>query len=216
MKSFRLVALMSFALGVALMWSAGAVSAAVHTVNPGDSIQAAIDAAAPGDTVKVMPGDYTGVPAGSSAAAIRITKKLKLIAKSKIKKDVRVRILPGVGQTHGILIEPATPGDPDVEGVLVKGFTVEGFQNNGIWLRHVNKFKIIGNESINNLENGIWPTLSGQRHGEEERLLRLPGQRAVGRGLRERPGDQERPAPQPDGPGSHRLPEHQDPEEHHP
>jgi fructose-1,6-bisphosphatase II len=44
MKSFRLVALMSFALGVALMWSAGAVSAAVHTVIPGQSIQAAIDA----------------------------------------------------------------------------------------------------------------------------------------------------------------------------
>ena len=69
MKSFRLVALTSLALGVALMWSAGAASAAVHKVLAGESIQAAVDAAAPGDTVKVMPGDYTGVPAGSAAAA---------------------------------------------------------------------------------------------------------------------------------------------------
>src|SRR5262249_30307465 len=36
----------------------------------------------------------------------------------------------------------------------------EGFPNNGIWLRHVENFKIERNESISNLENGIWPTLS--------------------------------------------------------
>jgi hypothetical protein len=134
-----------------------AATAATIIVNPGDSIQAAVDAAAPGDTVKVKPGDYVGVGAGS--AAVRITKKLKLIAKSNL-PNKKVRILPAPGQTDGILVEPANPGDPDVDGVTIKGFTVQGFPNNGIWLRHVRNFRIHGNETINNLENGIWPTLS--------------------------------------------------------
>src|SRR5262249_51904187 len=72
-------------------------------------------------------------------------------------------ILPDTGnslQHHGILVEPANPGDPDIDGLMIKGFTVEGFPNNGIWLRHVQNFKIQNNEAINNLENGIWPTLS--------------------------------------------------------
>jgi hypothetical protein len=159
MKPVRFVTYMIVASGLLVAWAPAAAPAATHTVNPGDSIQAAVDAAAPGDTVRVMPGDYqTGVPAGS--AAVRITKPLKLLAKSKLKKGVKVRILPGPGQTDGILVEPANPGDPDVDGVTIKGFTVEGFPNNGIWLRHVTNFKIQGNESVNNLENGIWPTLS--------------------------------------------------------
>jgi hypothetical protein len=47
-----------------------------------------------------------------------------------------------------------------IDGVEVKGITVEGFPNNGILMRYVDNFKIERNESINNLENGIWPTLS--------------------------------------------------------
>lgn len=130
---------------------------AALTVQPGESIQAAVNAAAPGDTITVMPGDYTETHPGR--AAVRVTKPLKLIAKSKL-PDVKVRILPSPGQRDGILVEPAKPGDPDIDGVEINGFTVEGFQNNGIWLRHVNNFTIENNESINNLENGIWPTLS--------------------------------------------------------
>jgi parallel beta-helix repeat protein len=135
----------------------GGTTAATLTVKPGESIQAAVDAAAPGTTITVMPGDYTETHAGE--AAVRVTKPLKLLAKSDL-PGVKVRILPSPGQKHGILVEPANEGDPDIHGVEINGFTVEGFSNIGIWLRHVDNFNLENNESINNLENGIWPTLS--------------------------------------------------------
>lgn len=134
----------------------GSKGTANVTVQPGESIQEAVDAAADGDTIEVMPGDYTDDHDGR--AAVRITKPLKLIALST--PDQPVRILPSGAQRHGILVEPENTGDPDVDGVEIKGFTVEGFQNNGIWLRYVQNFVIENNTSINNLENGIWPTLS--------------------------------------------------------
>jgi len=160
MKPARLSRCAILVLGFAVVHAPAAAPAATVTVIPGDSIQAAVDAASPGDTIKVMPGDYTEPHA--NAAAVRVTKRLKLLAKSKL-PDVKVRILPNPAQPnqkHGILVEPENEGDPDVDRVKIKGFTVEGFPKNGIWLRHVDNFKIENNESIDNLENGIFPTLS--------------------------------------------------------
>ena len=71
--------------------------------------------------------------------------------------------------------DPTRSCDPDVSadsalGLLckanslkdfyVRGFTVEGFPRNGIQTRWVEGFEFIRNESVNNLNNGIYPTLS--------------------------------------------------------
>ncbi len=152
MKSARVSSCAVLVLGLAVATTPTTATAKSFTVRAGESIQAAVDAAAPGDTVKVMSGDY--IEAHSGTAAVRITKPLKLTANGK------VRILPSTGQRDGIVVEPAHPGDPAIDGVEIKGFIVEGFSNNGIWLVHVNHFNVENNESINNLENGIWPTLS--------------------------------------------------------
>jgi hypothetical protein len=74
-------ALGALALGVAALCAPLAALAAKHVVAPGESIQAAVDAAKPRDTVVVMPGDYMETHGGS--AAVLITKSLKLIAKSQ-------------------------------------------------------------------------------------------------------------------------------------
>jgi parallel beta-helix repeat protein len=158
MKSARVSIGAVLVLGLAVASTPTAATAKSVTVKPGQSIQAAVDAASPGDTINVMPGDYTEMHPGT--AAVRITKPLNLIAKGAPPATQKVRILPGPGQMHGILVEPANPGDPDIDGLEIKGFTVQGFSNMGIWLRHVKNFTIENNESIDNQENGIFPTLS--------------------------------------------------------
>lgn len=143
------------ACALAVLCAPAAVVAATIKVSPGESIQAAIDAASPGDKILVFAGEYTETHGGPNG--LQVNKPLKLIGKKK--SGQRPVLLAGPGQEDGIHVEPDDPNTP-IDGFMIKGFVIQGFPGNGIHLRYVNNFRIEKNETADNLENGIFPTLS--------------------------------------------------------
>ena len=160
-------------LAIAVFATATFAEAAVHKVYPGDSIQAVIDIASPGDTILVEPGVYE--EDSSSKYGLRITtNNLRLIGKANKAKG-KVRIVANGAQETGVYAAPAGcdyklstvqceailgEGFEHLKGFYIRGFSVEGFPVNGIQTRWVDGFEFVSNESANNLNNGIYPTLS--------------------------------------------------------
>ncbi len=125
------------------------------TVRPGESIQAAVNAAPPGGRVEVMPGEYIETHGGQ--AAVLVEKSLELIG---LNDGGEVKILPGPGNTEGIWVRGTE--DAFVEDILIEGFTVDGFEENGIWTYYVRNFEIRDNVVGNADHVGIYPQLSAQ------------------------------------------------------
>jgi parallel beta-helix repeat protein len=152
-------------------------------VRPGDSIQAAIDRAHPGTRIYILAGTYREVQ--NPTNALTITKNgLRLIGQTTKKKRV---VLANAGnQRNGIVVVPEDRTDcmgchtdlgppfpvkegvpmglkmrePMMHGIEIRGITIQGFRNNGLFTENVNGFRIVDVESIDNRNYGIFPTLS--------------------------------------------------------
>lgn len=151
---------------------AASADAKVWSVKEGQSIQAAVDQAQPGDTVKVQPGTYheSGTPCPTDAShvcAVVVTKANVALVGARGKHKSVVLENPG-GQDQGIAIAPpgangATCLDDVAQRLArpsVTGFTVNGFDGEGIFLLCVDRFVVQGNETNDNAEYGIFPSHS--------------------------------------------------------
>ncbi|MFE7132985.1 nitrous oxide reductase family maturation protein NosD [Streptomyces sp. NPDC057638] len=131
-------------LGATLVPAAGPTR---HTVRPGESIQAAVDAARPGDTVVVAPGTYR--------ESVRINKDGVRLRGS----GTETVLVPASGTQlsscardgHGICVT-GTPGDP-VTGVSVRSLTLSGFRQHGLWASRTEGLAV---EQVIAEKNGTW------------------------------------------------------------
>jgi parallel beta-helix repeat protein len=151
--------LIGTAIAVLLLSGAAPASAsATLTVHPGESIQAAIDAAHPGDTVIVSAGTYSEAVCVVTDG-IRLRGEAAVIHPPEVAPQTPCAFDPS-GQTIGIAIvgtfDPNTGlvSDP-VSDVTVSGFRVEGFAAFGIGMIGGDNVDIVGNTAVNNTEYGI-------------------------------------------------------------
>jgi hypothetical protein len=130
-------------------------------LSPGQSIQEALDNASENTVIHLNPGDYT--EPDNVLYGLRVTKNnIKLIAPG----TGTTRILKDGKQEVGIYAAPegceynANVCSDTLQNFSIQGIVVEGFPKNGIQTRWVDGFKFIDCQSINNLRNGLYPTIS--------------------------------------------------------
>jgi len=131
-------------------------------LSPGESIQDALDNAPENTNIRLRPGDY--IEEGNSDYGLRIAKNcIRLIG--SIHRNKRTRILHSGEQQVGVYAAPpgceflANECNSTLTGFSIIRIDVENFQN-GIQTRFVDGFEFLNCKSINNLNNGLYPTYS--------------------------------------------------------
>lgn len=137
---------------------AGAASAIV--VHPGESIQAAVDAASPGTTIVVQPGTYAENVAITTAGIALRGQGATLVPPASAQPNACSFGDPATDGICGIgEVDFSDPNNPvlvhPLDDVTVSGFTVRGFPGSGVVFFGAHNPRIVGVNAIDNDEYGI-------------------------------------------------------------
>lgn len=167
MKRLRTVLLGLSVMATTVIGLAVPASAATIVVGPGESIQAAVDAAQPGDTILVEPGTYR--------ESVEIRKDDLTIIGAGATNDGSTTILEPPAQPpndrcfdetenvrDGFCIlgpppdEPFEPGGPVTIDTRIEGFLIRNFSGSGIFVSNARYTTLRENAVVNNGEYGIF------------------------------------------------------------
>jgi parallel beta-helix repeat protein len=114
------------------------------------TIQAAVDAARPGDVVLVGPGIY-------HESVVVSTDGISIVGTPGA-------VLDGGGTPGGIGVRVApVPPAVTLHGFRLQGLRIGNYARDGVLLRHVDGFSIVGSSFVDNDDYGVFPVLSS--HG---------------------------------------------------
>lgn len=129
----------------------------VHRVQPGASIQKAVDAAKPGDTVVLSPGTYKeSVDITTPDVTLRGFGAHRTVLVPDTDADRGACAEAG----HGICVT-GTDKAP-LEGVTVRSLTLRGFPRNGLWATGTDRLRVQGVTAEKNGKRGIAEERSGR------------------------------------------------------
>jgi parallel beta-helix repeat protein len=118
------------------------VDGSIHIVNPGDSIQTAVETAQPGDTIQVMPGTYS--------ETVYIDKDdIHLVG--VIEQGERAT-MDGLGKLNDAILYSGN-------NIIIENFRITRYKGNGIMGQAGNNFEIRNNVIIDTGIYGIFPQL---------------------------------------------------------
>ncbi|GLF97875.1 right-handed parallel beta-helix repeat-containing protein [Streptomyces yaizuensis] len=119
-----------------------------HTVRPGASIQAAVDAASPGDTVVLTRGTYRESVLITKALTLRGAGPQTVLAPAQ----TRSRAVHSCAKAGNGICVTGTEGAA-LTGVSVRSLTLRGFRVNGLWASRTDRLSVRG---VRAEENGVW------------------------------------------------------------
>jgi nitrous oxidase accessory protein NosD len=128
--------------------AAPARAAVTHQVQPGESVQAAVDAAKPGDTIEIAAGTYTeSVRITTSGLTLRGAGSRTVFKPSSSAAEAGSCAAAG----NGICVL-GTEKQP-VEDVQIRSLVLSGFDKNGIWAQRTDRLTV---HQVTAENNGTW------------------------------------------------------------